>query len=462
VSWLWLVQTKQIKELKEKTTFAVNSELLLKVEYNIKNDLGAIAANFNALGAKYASQKNEVAHLGSLQVKHDELSGKVSLIESSISQINMITDIGKDITSSLGINEILGKVFQYIYSSMVAEEMHLLVQHNDQKLYYVITSTQIQLIPIGAWTNNADNVLNWCYLNNKELILQDAVQDYEQYVFQKIKRYDEREVGAVVSFPFGFNTEQTGCLAVMSSKRNGFDTYHLDFIKSLTSYLAVAIENSNLFEELDVEKKKSDGLLRNILPEEIATELKEKGSIEPKQFNHVTVLFTDFVNFTGISSQMTPTELVQEIHKNFTAFDAIMEKNGLEKIKTIGDAYMAVCGLPHERADHAQCAAKAALDIQQYMRQNGGKFHIRIGLNSGPVVAGVVGVKKYAYDIWGDTVNVASRMESNSEAGKVNISGTTYELIKNEFICEHRGKIQAKNKGEIDMYFVLNSKGSDS
>jgi adenylate cyclase len=202
--------------------------------------------------------------------------------------------------------------------------------------------------------------------------------------------------------------------------------------------------------------------LRNILPEEIATELKEKGSIEPKQFNHVTVLFTDFVNFTGISSQMTPTELVQEIHKNFTAFDAIMEKNGLEKIKTIGDAYMAVCGLPHERADHAQCAAKAALDIQQYMRQNGGKFHIRIGLNSGPVVAGVVGVKKYAYDIWGDTVNVASRMESNSEAGKVNISGTTYELIKNEFICEHRGKIQAKNKGEIDMYFVLNSKGSDS
>jgi adenylate cyclase len=202
------------------------------------------------------------------------------------------------------------------------------------------------------------------------------------------------------------------------------------------------------------EKQRSDDLLLNILPAEIAEELKQNGSSEAKLYNHVSVLFTDFVNFTGISEKFSPTELVQEIHKNFTAFDAIMEKHGIEKIKTIGDAYLAVCGLPNEVADHAQRITKAALEIQEFMASSGGRFQIRIGIHSGPVVAGIVGVKKFAYDIWGDTVNMASRMESTSEAGKINISAATYELIREEFACEYRGKINAKNKGEVDMWFV--------
>ncbi|MFN4084165.1 MAG: adenylate/guanylate cyclase domain-containing protein, partial [Bacteroidia bacterium] len=151
----------------------------------------------------------------------------------------------------------------------------------------------------------------------------------------------------------------------------------------------------------------------------------------------------------------SPTELVAEIHKNFTAIDNIIEKHGLEKIKTIGDAYLAVCGMPAETPEHAQRAAKAAIEIRDYMRnQKDARFQIRIGIHSGPVVAGIVGVKKFAYDIWGDTVNTAARMESASEPGKINISKATYELIKNEFVCEYRGKINAKNKGDIDMWFV--------
>ncbi len=224
-------------------------------------------------------------------------------------------------------------------------------------------------------------------------------------------------------------------------------------------FVAFAFYNQNkkkqkLNAQLTVEKQKSDNLLLNILPGEIADELKQTGFSEAKLYNHVTVLFSDFVNFTGISEQMSPTELVQEIHKNFTAFDTIMEKHGVEKIKTIGDAYLAVAGLPNEQPDHAQRVVKAALELQAFMNTNQGKFNIRIGINSGPVVAGIVGVKKFAYDIWGDTVNMASRMESSSEAGKINISGTTYELVKDEFNCEYRGKISAKNKGEVDMYFV--------
>jgi len=206
--------------------------------------------------------------------------------------------------------------------------------------------------------------------------------------------------------------------------------------------------------ELEAEQKRSQDLLLNMLPADIAEELKATGGAIAKQYKNVSVLFTDFVNFTGISENLTPRELVEEIHQNFTAFDAIMEKHGIEKIKTIGDAYLAVCGLPNEVADHAQRISKAAIEIQEFIITNGGKFQVRIGIHSGPVVAGIVGVKKFAYDIWGDTVNMANRIESNSEPGKINISQATFDLVQNDFECEYRGKITAKNKGEVDMYFM--------
>ncbi|MEO8068847.1 MAG: adenylate/guanylate cyclase domain-containing protein [Flavobacteriales bacterium] len=209
-------------------------------------------------------------------------------------------------------------------------------------------------------------------------------------------------------------------------------------------------------------KRLSDELLLNILPEETANELKAKGSAEAKLFDEVTVLFTDFKDFTRVAEQLSPQALVAEIDHCFKAFDGIVGKYGIEKIKTIGDAYMAAGGLPVVNTTNAIDVVSAALDIQRFIveyrseRQSRGQvgFDIRIGIHTGPVVAGIVGLKKFAYDIWGDTVNTASRMESSGEPGKVNISGTTYELVKDRFACVHRGKIQAKNKGEIDMYFV--------
>ena len=209
-------------------------------------------------------------------------------------------------------------------------------------------------------------------------------------------------------------------------------------------------------------KKLSDELLLNILPSEVAEELKSKGEADAKQFDEVTVMFTDFKGFTQISEKLTPSELVAEIHTCFKAFDNIITKYNIEKIKTIGDAYMCAGGLPVANTTNAVDVVNAALEIQNFMlehleqRKREGKelFEIRIGIHTGAVVAGIVGVKKFAYDIWGDTVNIASRMESSGEAGKVNISGKTFELVKEKFKCEHRGKISAKNKGEIDMYFV--------
>lgn len=209
------------------------------------------------------------------------------------------------------------------------------------------------------------------------------------------------------------------------------------------------------------EKEKSDKLLLNILPITVAEELKEKGQSAPRLYDAVSVVFTDFQGFTMISERLSPPELVARLDEVFLEFDLIVERNGLQRIKTIGDAYMCACGLPEPDGKHAQKAVKAALEMRDFIQRfNAGlpagalAWNIRIGVNSGPVVAGVVGIRKFAYDIWGDTVNVASRMESSGKVGKVNISGLTKDLIANDFDLEHRGKVAAKNKGEVDMFFA--------
>lgn len=217
-------------------------------------------------------------------------------------------------------------------------------------------------------------------------------------------------------------------------------------------------------EVLQVEKDRSENLLLNILPEEIAQELKEKGKAEARDFDQVSILFTDFKDFTEQSEKLSPTELVSEINHCFEAFDRIMEQYGIEKIKTIGDAYMAAGGLPVPTPDSVPNTVLAGLDMQRFIEQRkqqntaAGKpaFEMRVGIHTGPVVAGIVGVKKFQYDIWGDTVNTASRMESNGVPGKVNVSQSTFEKLKDhkEFTFESRGKVAAKGKGEINMYFV--------
>lgn len=228
-----------------------------------------------------------------------------------------------------------------------------------------------------------------------------------------------------------------------------------------TQYMLEQIINTRT-EELILEKEKTETLLQNVLPRSTADEIMSKGKATKTKYNFVTVLFSDIQGFTKIAEETNPEVLIDELDKFFFYFDSVVEKYGIEKIKTIGDAYMCAGGIPEKNRTNPIEVILAALEMQEYMNRiksssefSGMKlWDIRIGIHTGTVIAGVVGQKKLSYDIWGDTVNTASRMESSSEPGKINISGTTYEFVKDFFICKYRGKMPVKYKGEIDMYFV--------
>jgi len=211
--------------------------------------------------------------------------------------------------------------------------------------------------------------------------------------------------------------------------------------------------------ELQREQSRTRELLYNILPMELVDELEKKGRAAPARHESATVLFTDFAGFTNAAATMPADRMIAELNEIFAAFDDITDECGVEKIKTIGDAYMAAAGLPKACPDHAQRCVRAGLKMVAYIEQRNRtatfKWMLRVGIHSGPVVAGVVGKRKYAFDIWGDTVNIASRMESSGEAGKVNVSAYTSDLAREHFNCEYRGKVAAKGKGDIDMYFVV-------
>lgn len=214
--------------------------------------------------------------------------------------------------------------------------------------------------------------------------------------------------------------------------------------------------------QLEIEQQKSERLLMNVLPKAIADQLKKGQGIIAENFSDVSVLFADIVGFTELSASISPIELVYLLNNIFSLFDDLAEQHQLEKIKTIGDAYMVVAGLPVPRPNHAQAIAEMALAMQaglaQFRADNQLNISIRIGINSGPVVAGIIGTKKFIYDLWGDTVNTASRMESHGIPDRIQTTEDTYELIKNQFILEKRGTIQVKGKGELNTYWLTDRK----
>ncbi len=295
--------------------------------------------------------------------------------------------------------------------------------------------------------------LNGDYKNALECTANyDAIKDS---VFSK--ENDEKIVKLGMQHEYDKKADEAQKIAALRLQRQQNYTYmSIAGILLLTGFSFFIVKERR---KSDIERKKSDNLLLNILPAEVANELKMNGNSKTRQFDNVTVLFTDFVNFTNAGERMTPQALIDELHTCFKAFDDITDKYNVEKIKTIGDAYLAVAGLPVADPKHAENIVSAAIEINNYMtdrltKLGNSTFEIRIGIHTGSVVAGIVGVKKFAYDIWGDTVNTAARMEQSGAPGKINISQNTYELVKDKFTCTYRGEIEAKNKGTMKMYFV--------
>ncbi|HZQ06411.1 MAG TPA: adenylate/guanylate cyclase domain-containing protein [Anaerolineae bacterium] len=221
-------------------------------------------------------------------------------------------------------------------------------------------------------------------------------------------------------------------------------------------------ERNSALEQVRIEREKSENLLLNILPKEIAPRLKDNPGTIADRYDCASILFADIVDFTPWSAELAPDAMVEMLNEIFSYFDSLLDKYGVEKIRTIGDNYMCAAGVPVPRPDHAQTLARMALDMRDYIEacppRNGKHLNFRIGINSGPLVAGVIGTKKFVYDIWGDPVNVAARMESHSVPGKIQVGRPTYELIKDEFICEPRGVLDVKGKGKMETWFLIAEK----
>ena len=260
-------------------------------------------------------------------------------------------------------------------------------------------------------------------------------------------------MGEVAQLPVRIGEEPYGSLAVYGAMVT--DTVMM----SISSLVAAVIERVRAAESLATANRASELLLLNILPAEVADELRSKGMVAPKYFEDVTIMFTDFVGFTQSTEELAAEEVVTLLHEYFTAFDQISARYNLEKMKTIGDSYMCISGMPQRRPSHPVDIVMAAFEMVHEVERRAAEgrlapWQIRIGIHTGSVIAGVVGISKFAFDIWGESVNFSSRMESAGMANRINLSGRTYSRVKDFIDCEYRGKVFTKDKREVDMYFA--------
>lgn len=324
---------------------------------------------------------------------------------------------------------------------------------------------------IGSYRYAAGALLDLAEMDSTQGNFREALGHYKLHIAARdsLQKAENRSKTTELRMQYDFEKKEAEAKALAEAELKKQKLVRNSFVGGFGAMLlfaAVVYRQRNRTKKekrrAEEEKERSDRLLLNIFPKSVVQEIKASGTAKAKAYTMATVMLTDFKDFTTVSDQVSAELLVDEIHTCFSAFDRIMLRHGIEKIKTIGDAYLCAGGLPVSNYTHATDMVSAALEIRDYMLQRKQEkqargetpFEMRIGIHTGPVVAGIVGTHKYAYDIWGDTVNIAARMEQNSEPGKINISERTYALVKDRFQCTHRGKIQAKNKGELDMYFV--------
>jgi class 3 adenylate cyclase len=370
-------------------------------------------------------------------------------------RIAAVNEIATAINRSLNLDEILRVVSKQAKWLLDFEHLSVYLVNSDSKRFIKLIGTNVEFDESQISTTSS---LHKALTTGQSQLVKKASSD------EFLNQYSSQIILSLESYK-----DILGVIIFGSTKPQIYNQEDLRIGYLLALQLSSAIRNANSFENLnllnsriEIEKQKSDRLLLNILPAKIAEELKSTGRVKPVYHPSATILFTDFEGFSRTSGLMTPEDLVEELDYCFSTFDQIIEKYHLEKLKTIGDSYMCGSGIPIPTPTHAFDMILAALEIQIFMEMrkqqkielNLPYWNTRIGINSGSLLSGVIGKKKFVYDVWGDTVNFASRMESSGVAGRINISQSTFELVKDSFDVEYRGKIVAKNMGEVDMYLI--------
>jgi predicted ATPase/class 3 adenylate cyclase len=439
---------------------------------------------YDLLGAKGIVEllvaKAGSGNLSQMEFKFVERAGDESTVQKYSNQDLDLKSVMKSteaISKEIKLKDLLTTLMKIIIENAGAERMVLLLKSDHEFMVQSESCTKnlepnlFENLSLKSFDAIAKEVILFSAKNKESVILDNAAQDSR---FGKDPYILSQKMKSVMVVPLMKQNEVTGIIYLENNLIEGaFTIERLNLINILSSQMAISLENALLYQnmeekirlrtkQLNEEKEKSDELLLNILPPEIASELKNNGTSKARQFEDVSVMFTDIVNFSGLCEILSAEELVSELNYFYCEFDRIIGKYGIEKIKTVGDSYMCAGGLNFTKEFDAANIVLAAFEINDFIQEHMKSqvsdekpaISMRIGIHTGPVIAGIVGIKKFAYDIWGDTVNVASRMETAGEPGKVNISGQTYELIQDKFNCTPRGKIKVKNKGLVEMYFV--------
>lgn len=430
------------------------------------------------LGSKRSSNNfSSIEYRFSNQVQENDSKGNLSNQDLDLKSVMKSAEA---ISKEIRLKDLLTTLMKVIIENAGAQRMVLILKNENEFFVQSESCTEhpepnlFENLLLKEYDKIGKTVIYEVAKTKSSIILDHAFVDPQ---FGKDSYINTEKIKSLLVLPLMKQREVTGIIYLENNLIEGaFTKERLNLVNLLSSQMAISLENALLYQnmedkiqlrtnQLHKEKEKSDELLLNILPPDIASELKNNGASKARHFDHVSVMFTDIVNFSSICEKLTAEELVSELNYFYSEFDKIVEKFGVEKIKTIGDSYMCAGGLNLSKNFDPSNIIRAALEIRDFIQNHVKKneeegkasINMRIGIHTGPVIAGIVGLKKFAYDIWGDTVNVASRMETAGEAGKVNISGSTYELVKDHFDCTPRGKIEVKNKGLVEMYFV-NSK----
>lgn len=468
-----------------------NLESVLHVPLIVQGKtLGVLSVTWSKV--QFLAQKDlkEIASLG------DQIAGAVQnaiLLQEtkdSAEEIQELNRFARILNSSLDLDQVFQSAFDHIVDHGAVDTIWLLLKDKEKGVLRTysgnsampgLTEKETQYFrDLEIPLNESGGSIYHTYSEKVPLYIDDirSEQGFTNLLNGKKVNFSKIDLRiaknchlySMFQIPLILNEEVIGILNLTAFERKiGLSVKSRDKIMRICEQITTALHNAslydqikNLFTEAEISREKADSLLLNILPSEIAEELKEKGEVRPILYESATILFTDFKGFTQIAETLSPSDLVRELDSCFTQFDEIVHRYKLEKLKTIGDSYMCVGGIPAKNRTHAIDACLAALELQAFMNQMQSikkqlglpYWQMRIGIHTGPVIGGVIGKKKFAFDVWGDAVNTASRLESGGEVGKVNISQNTFELVDDFFETEYRGTIPVKNKGYMAMYFL--------